>query len=365
MIADLVSGRRHVRSVFGLLGADEDSLTAALGWLLAQDAGLCADILKLAGVTRRRSESRLRKSHYAVSLQKRDDVGRRDVVIRLPDLEVVIEAKIGSGQPSAQQLVKYATAHKDRARVIVALTRGGLPESLHRTVESTLRADAVELRSLQWYQVIDAAEERLRRGHLSPVTEVFFREFGRFVREDYEMRYYDAEVFIQDVNEENRRIFQEGWTYVCAPNAFAKPLYFAPCFTTECPEQGVRLAARVLHVEYVDTLYAANLMDQIAQITGALTEESPSTRWHKLWETHWRSGTELVIRRAQRDRAEGRPWGATRLYFLDEPFPLLDKPLMKPANFRQIPRNYSRTIEDLKLGRLTRRETPQTPPQSA
>ena len=351
--------------MFGLLGADEDSLTAALGWLLAQDAGLCADILKLVGVTRRRAQARLRRSGYAVSLQKRDDIGRRDVVIRLPDLEVVVEAKIRSGQPSAQQLVKYATAHRDRARVVVALTRDGLPESQHRTVESTLRADAVELRSLQWYQVIDAAEGRLRRGHLPPVTEVFFREFSRFVRGDYQMRYYDAEVFIQDVNEENRRIFEEGWTYVCAPNAFAKPLYFAPCFTAECLEQGVRLVARVLHVEYVDTLYAANLMEQIAQIIEALIEESSSTPWHKLWETHWRLGTELVIKRAQRDRAEGRAWGATRLYFLDEPFPLLDKSLRKPANFRQIPRNYSRTIEELRLGRLTRPKTAETPLQSA
>jgi hypothetical protein len=351
--------------VFGLLGADEDSLTAALGWLLAQDAGLCADILKLVGVTRRRAQARLRGSGYAVSLQKRDDIGRRDVVIRLPDLEVVIEAKIGSGRPSAHQLVKYAAAHKDRPRLIVALTRDGLPESLHRTVKSTLRADDVELRSLQWYQVIDAAEGCLRRGHLPPVTEVFFREFSRFVRGDYQMRYYDAEAFIQDVNEENRRIFEEGWTYVCAPNAFAKPLYFAPCFTSGCPEPGVRSAARVLHVEYVETLYAADLVGQIARIIGALTEESISPTWQKLWETHWRLGTELVIKRAQRDRAEGKGWGATRLYFLDEPFPLLDKSLRKPANFRQIPRNYSRTIEELRLGRLTRPKTAETPLQSA
>ena len=45
----------------------------------------------------------------------------------------------------------------------------------------------------------------------SEISRYLFEEFIRYIREDYDMGYYDAEIKIQDTNPDNARVFEEGW----------------------------------------------------------------------------------------------------------------------------------------------------------
>ena len=101
-----------VQSIFRLAGSNEDALTYALGFLLARDPALCADLVRLCGIKPARSF----KDDYTVHLQEVTDrrFGRRDIVIESGKVRIVIEAKIGNAEPTAEQILKYAA---DAAKV--------------------------------------------------------------------------------------------------------------------------------------------------------------------------------------------------------------------------------------------------------
>lgn len=348
----LFLGERSIHSVFALGKRNEDALSYALGYLLAVDPALCADFLKESGVLARRPIRKLHRIRYTVRLQQHDNVGRMDVVVEFGQQSVVIEAKIGAGQPSVGQLVKYSRSralHKNKA--IVALTRDPLDSKTRSETAAKLRERGIRLHELQWHHILEMVQRRLRDGTDTPEQELLARHFIRFFKEDYDMRYYDVEVFVQDVNLENEAIFENGWAYVNSSHAHGAPLYFAPYFTGGCAKPGVRRAARVLHVEPVDDLYERALVDRIRRYFVGLQEDARfADNWHK----HWKQGLRMIIERAKRSRREGYLWGPSNLYFLSEPFDLLDAALKKPKNFRQIPHNFSRTIEQLRQGELTR-----------
>ncbi len=351
MTGHLFVGERSVHSVFALGKRNEDALSYALGYLLAHDAALCADFLRVSGVLSRRPRRQLRDNHYIVRLQQHDDVGRMDVVVEFGQLSVVVEAKIGSGQPTVRQLLKYSRSQSLYTnRAIVALTRDPLDRKVRSSTAARLAERDIGLHELQWHHVLEMLQRRLRAHDLTPEHELLLRHFISFFKEDYDMRYYDVEVFIQDVNQENEEIFEEGWAYVNRPHAHSAPIYFAPYFTKQCSTPGVYRAARVLHVEEADDLHDAALIERMKRF---FAREQEDANVADNWKKHWENGLKMIIRRANRARRRGEQWGAVKLYFLGEPFSLLDAPLRKPKNFPQIPTNYSRTIEQLKQGDLT------------
>ena len=114
-----------VQSIFRLAGSDEDALTYALGFLLARDPIFCVELVRLCGVKAPQSF----KHDYAVHLQEVTDprYGRRDIVIEAGKVRIVLEAKIGRAEPTADQLLKYVADDAKRAnftiRAVVALTQ--------------------------------------------------------------------------------------------------------------------------------------------------------------------------------------------------------------------------------------------------
>lgn len=155
------------------------------------------------------------------------------------------------------------------------------------------------------------------------------------------MTYYDVEVLIQDVNNVNADIYNNGWMYICGPNARMAPLYFAPYFTKDTGDKpGLSHFSRVLRVE--KDIIDNNLIEKYqSDFTG-------KSDLMGRWSNHWKEGMKGIITRASKEGFMGQ---TLALYFLDEPIQIINPPLLKLMlkhhRFPRIPRNYSRTFAEL------------------
>ncbi len=328
-----------VQSIFRLAGRDEDALTYALGFLLARDPVLCAELVRLCDVKPARSF----KDDYTVHLQEVTDpgYGRRDIVIEAGNARIVLEAKIGKAEPTAKQLLKYA---KDAEKwknfttgMVVSLTQVKLSPAVQEEVVSKLpHKPKVGFKPIQWHEVIDIVLRHEPSGG-SQISRYLFDEFVNYIRSDYNMGYYDVEVLIQDVNPCNANIFEEGWMYVTSPKDKKAPLYFAPYFTRKGPSSGISKISRV-----------ANTRTAIL----ATYEDVNATGTNKQLE-HWHKGLQMIRKRADK---EGFLHSPVRLFFLDQPIELRSTPLNKTAFNdtkpskkmpRMIPKGFSLRFDEL------------------
>ena len=345
----LYIGKNHkgrtapVQSIFRLVGSDEDALTFALGFLLSRDAVFCQRLIRLLGVTTRKPF----KLGYAVHLQEVTEpgFGRRDIVIEDSGSRIVIEAKIGGAEPSAEQFLKYAAEDKlweqYATGVVVALTQVELSRATREKVLFKLAEKGIQFFDAQWHDIFELVL-RYKPSEDSPITSFLFDEFIRYIRRDYHMGYYDAEISVQDVNPLNAKIYDEGWMYVTSLKDKKAPLYFAPYFSGIGDNSGITMISRVKDVQEVILAEANNVEDLVV----------PPSEDHLL---QWRKGLSMLRERANEEDFSAYP---TRLLFLDRPIILWQTPLSKKA-FResssskqipnQIPKGFHLGFDDLLL----------------
>jgi len=344
----LFVGKNHqednspVSSIFRLAGNDEDALTSAFGYLLAHDASFCAEVVRRF----RLAPPKALNAGYSVHLQEvtAPGYGRRDVVIATDEVRIVIEAKIGGAEPTADQLLKYAgelglwEAHKER--VLVALTQVELSETIEREVRARLSRERIKFRRIQWHEIIDSVL-RYRPPRAPAASGFLFDEFIRYIRSDYQMGYFDAEIAIQDVNLLNAGIYEDCWMYVTSPKDKKAPLYFAPYFTKQNRHPGLSMFSRVVEIE--NTRLVDKRVEDVRG-TSAPTDEHLEK---------WRDGIARLRKRANR---EGFIYGDVRLLYLDKPIMLGQTPLTKKAYNdvdpprkipNQIPKGFSLTFGEL------------------
>jgi len=375
-------------NVYRLVGKNEDALTYALGHLMAIDDGFMLEVLKEVGVLEKvpGKQYKAYREDYKVYLQERREVGssgRRDIVVEAggaDGLRVVIEAKIGRGQPDACQLLRYTVGcdcskHRrepaertrrtwgDRTeKFLVPLTRDTLDQNVRREVSSKLNGSGIQLRPAQWHQILKVALDRHRELPGDLPQSLFLGELVNFFREHYEMGYYDREVLIADVDRTNAKIYFVGRLYVGGMNRATAPLYFAPYFTKGNDGNGLAHMSRVLHVDLLDfggdrplaeepgyEEWLRRVRDEASKRFGDFfLQRGEQLESH--WKNYWTTGLELVLKRVEEEERSGkRKWGMTRTYFLDQPVPIRQTPLKKVRNFRQIPLGYGKrlTIADL------------------
>ena len=94
---------RAIESIFELLGSDENSMTYALGWCMAQ-------VTTLMGTVAVELDAEAPGPETTVLLQEHDSrTGITDVEVRDPGkIAWIFEAKAGFDPPSVEQLTKYA-----------------------------------------------------------------------------------------------------------------------------------------------------------------------------------------------------------------------------------------------------------------
>ena len=314
----LYIGKNHqesatpAQSIFRLAGNDEDALTFALGFLLAHDPAFCAKLvqsLHLAGLN-------TLKPGYSVHLQEVTDrrFGRRDIVIEDGEMRIVLEAKIGRAEPTAEQLLKYGAEsdlwNKYKLRAVVALTQVELAPSTREQVRAKLAEQNIGFYEIRWHEIVDLVLSHSPSND-SAVSRYLFDEFIHYIRSDYRMGYYDAEILIQDVNLLNAKIFRESWMYVTDPKKDKKaPLYFAPYFTGQGANSGISMISRVMDTRTVVLADTANL-------------PVPATDEHRI---KWEDGLTRLRERAEQ---EGFAHNEVRLFFLDQPIAFRTTPLSK------------------------------------
>jgi hypothetical protein len=337
--------KQPCESVFRLAGKNEDALTYALGYLLAKDPPFCSAFLRECGVTKgRRGKqwSNLFDDHqYEIHLQEVTDreVGRRDIVIEAGSkIRAVIEAKIGSALPNEKQILKYAKDQADWKSVdpksgclaIVAVTRDQLPRGTNNAAQKELKKGGITLYEFRWCQVYSLVQKH-RHKCKSTATQWMFDEFLRFFRRDYEMKHYDAEVTIQDVDNVNAEIFDKGWMYVTDQRGKAEPLYFAP-YLTKTRRKGTRYESRYNGILYVGRVRRVEDLTVEDLLKSNLTSILKPGDYRQ---DRWADGLDLIKKRAKEEK-----WKTTntcRLYFLDSPFKLRRTPLIKTGKRRFIP----------------------------
>ena len=328
-----------VRSIFRLAGNDEDALTYGLGYLLALSPAFCSRLLRILGTGFRGFLG----NDYSVHLQEvtGKGFGRRDVVIESGDIRVVLEAKVGGAEPTAEQLIMYGAEGEIwssfQRRVVVALTQTELTAATVGEVRSELADRGIRFRQAQWHEVVDLLVGYRLEDEPAGVR-LLFDEFIRYIRSDYNMGYYDAEVLVQDVNPLNQEIFKDGWMYVTSLGDKKAPLYFAPYFTGQGNNNGIEMIARVIDSEVVV------LASKHDVLQAAPTEEHLEK---------WRNGLARIRKRA---KCEGFDNRTVRLFYLDRPIRFRCTPLKKQV-FKsgttgkripsQIPKGFSLGFDDL------------------
>ena len=328
---------RTVQSIFRLIGNDEDALTYALGFLLARDPDFCVKVVRLCGI---KVPRRLRDA-YTIHLQEFTDrrFGRRDIVIEADNLRVVLEAKIGTSEPTVGQLLKYANDkdslwEKFSTKAVVALTQVKLRSSILNETRSKLSDKGITCSSVQWHQIIELALRHTPSDD-SEVSRYLFDEFVRYARKDYNMGYHDAEVLILDVNPDNAKIFKEHWLYVGIPKDKWAPLYLAPYFTNKNPVPGITYISRVADTKLVKLSEGPEAID-------VGTDEQRE---------RWRAGLSEFLGLY----SEEQSWEAL-LFLLEEPIKFRTTPLTKKSfnstgpskNIpSQIPRAFSLRFDEL------------------
>ena len=332
-----------VQSIFRLAGNDEDALTYALGYLMAYDRNFCIDLLRLFGVARPTTLDSTYSVHLQEVTDRKQKFGRRDIVVDAGERRIVVEAKIGGAAPTPDQLLKYASQdelwNQYKTRWIVTLTQVKLPASTKDQVRTALANKNIQFSAVQWYDVLRVALGH-RPADSSEVSRYLFHEFIQYMRGDYEMGYFDAEVSIQDVDFLNSQIYKQGWMYVTAPKDKRAALYFAPYFARQGGNSGITMVSRVLCIENL-TLDLASDDDAILDSALSVVRQDIDTYRH-----HWCLGLQEI-----RKRGKGEGWSKyeCRLLFLDQPIQFRSKPLTKKdlKINNQIPKGFSLTFQEL------------------
>ena len=159
MISHMPALARHgteVRSVFSLVGYDENDLTAALGFAFARCPSLREAVFTrvwpaaLMGVP----------EDLGLALEVRDENGRTDLEVRSPNGLVIFEAKRGWLLPTVSQLKKYAgrISRHHNGGVLVTLSQAS-----HALAKANLpsQVDGIPVIHLPWRDVlVDVADAR-------------------------------------------------------------------------------------------------------------------------------------------------------------------------------------------------------------
>jgi hypothetical protein len=191
----LLRHKNEVKTIFDLLGFEENDMTSALGWTLAN----CREFLKLL-VAEICGDIQYQPDQIVIRLQNaRGPDGITDVEIDIGgDVVIIIEAKRGCVVPSAEQLEKYASSlfHGSvKDRYIVALTNASMASA-----KASLQCNFLEEGRLQhhsWRNMRRLAENAAVATN-SSVAKLWLRAFYDYIGGILGMEYSNR-VFVVSV----------------------------------------------------------------------------------------------------------------------------------------------------------------------
>ena len=202
-MAELLLHGRPVPTVFDLLGHNENDMTFALAWGMAQSEGFLSDVV---GAVAGRP---LVSSDAVINLQRHDELGGfTDVEVSVPgELHLIFEAKRGWNLPSDGQLRLYAKrldrSDADDRRLIVLTQWGAEAFVASRLGEWELPYPRV---ALGWERLVTIARRRARSG--SHAERRLLRELATYFASVADMRDIDSnQAYVVSLS----RGYIEGW----------------------------------------------------------------------------------------------------------------------------------------------------------
>ena len=242
---------RPVKTRFGLLGNDENALTAALAYCMSRDIAFLRQILRLAGVQPVR-DGALQAAQIRVQRHREHGITDIDVLLG-KHWHIIFEAKIGLSVPSAEQVQRYLRI-LDSSRVIqtclVLVLAVDSADVLHR-LRRDLGTHRTPVGAIFWADLSTAARATARR--TTAVASSDLRDFARFMEDEYYMRAYTNEVWIVAAN--TTPLWPSGLSFVDTHlqgriyyrtnRPAVRPLYLALRFDGQ-----VRAVQKVLGVEH-------------------------------------------------------------------------------------------------------------------
>lgn len=271
---------RQVRTPFGILGTDENSLTFALGYTMQQCPRLLQMFLSAIGLKGIRIAS---LQHAKIHLQTHRAEGITDIEVILPGrFHVIIEAKVGLNIPSLEQCRRYiktlksSTAKECRLVMLVDADTAQTLE-VYRGKDEVLDQFLVGFRWVEFFDMRPGLFKKLSPNHNEGR---WVRAFFEFLDGEFQMKSYTEEVWI--VPASTKPLWEGGWSlydthvkgkiYYRTTRIKQRPLYIALRANGQ-----VKALQRVLRVEY-----EAKLTDYVPEMKSIKPSwpSKPHTIWH-------------------------------------------------------------------------------------
>ena len=197
-----------VQNVFALAGDNENSATAAVGWVLSQSPKFLANLLKelLPGA----SQASLR-----IDMQRRaGDAGFTDIEIHGPNLHVIIEAKVGLAVPSEAQLRRYVNRLGNGPnRLLLSVSDAS---KAYATRMLPTEVDGIHVVHLRWSE-IQAMSRAVVSTVRSPIEKLWLRQLQEHLEVYMTSRQItDNTVLVVALSKE--RIHPSGYTWIHVVN---------------------------------------------------------------------------------------------------------------------------------------------------
>jgi len=272
-----------VSTPFGLLGADEKSLTFALGYTMQQCPRLLQKLLAAVGLKRFRLA---RLADAEIRLQSKRDTGITDIEVILPGrLHLIIEAKVGLNLPTLGQCKKYikrlnSSTAKERRLVMLVDSDAAPTLAVYREKDEDCREFMVGLR---WAELRDMRPSLIQEFVADSDEGRWVRAFFDFLEGEFHMKTYTQEVWI--IPAQTRPLWDGGWSfydthvkgriyYRTKKDRYTnqKPLYIA--LRTRGKVDSIQ---RVLRIEHETK--PIERLPQLKNVKGSWPRE-PHTIWH-------------------------------------------------------------------------------------
>jgi hypothetical protein len=287
----LFKNARPVKSIFGLLGYDENAFTFALGYTLQQSTHFMQNILNILNIKGLR-KSTLNKAE--IYLQKYDENseggGRTDLEIIIKNrLHLILEAKVNFNIPSIEQCIKYVdrlqntlrNSPSTKCKLVMLLDIDPKP-----TIELYHKKN-IELKTLldglYWADIFEKSQSAINKEVSSSVENYSLKQFGIFIEKELNMKSYTDEIWVVPTNK--HPLWKEGWSfydthlkgqiyYRKKKDGYTnvKPLYIA----FRCNGK-VEFIQRVVKIEH--EIPVIDVLPQLGNIRTRWPSE-PHTIWH-------------------------------------------------------------------------------------
>ena len=272
---------RPINTPFGLLGADENALSYALGFTLLQCPELLHPILKALGVPQWRSSW---GRNMSIDGQRHREQGITDLEVHVPGrLLLVIEAKVGMSLPTIAQCQRYLNRFEERRepRQMLVISTVSDPASAvakYRKQDSRL---ADRLYGMRWTDLLPMCG-RLQR-ELAETSEArrWIVAFRQFLDQEYQMKCHTDEVWIVSANRKPR--WRGGLSFYDTHVNVKRRIYYRRGFEMKRPLYiALRCNGAVRHIQRVEGIdFEARPIDYIPELTN-VPEDWPS-KAHTVW----------------------------------------------------------------------------------